>query len=148
MTTNTVRGSKYRLIISLIITVLKYNIRSGLTKMNEGISSIQSGANDDRDDCLGGLKANAIQAAEFTPRLRLRAAVSLASLMTVSAASAQEGGTSGLQLPTIDVTGDQGGYQATQQSINRLQTPLLKAHPTTVGRTCRSPVIARPPARW
>jgi catecholate siderophore receptor len=98
--------------------------------MNEGISSIQSGANDDRSDCSGGLQSNAIHAAEFTTRLRLRAAVSLASLMTVSAASAQEGGTSGLQLPTIDVTGDQGGYQATQQSINRLQTQLLNTPQT------------------
>lgn len=35
-------------------------------------------------------------------------------------------------LPTIDVTGDQGGgYQATQQSINRLQTPL-KDTPQTI----------------
>jgi catecholate siderophore receptor len=76
------------------------------------------------------LKSNAIHAAEFTTRLRLRAAVSLASLMTVSAASAQEGGSSGLQLPTIDVTGDQGGYQATQQSINRLQTPPLNTPQT------------------
>ena len=56
---------------------------------------------------------------------------SLASLMVVSTASAQEGGSSELQLPTIDVTGDQGGYQATHQSINRLQTPLLNT-PQTV----------------
>jgi catecholate siderophore receptor len=46
--------------------------------------------------------------------------------MAASTASAQEGGSSGLQLPTIDVSGsNQGGYQATQQSITRLQTPLL-----------------------
>jgi len=51
--------------------------------------------------------------------------------MVVSTASAQEGGSSGLQLPTIDVTGDQGGYQAAQQSINRLQTALLNI-PQTV----------------
>ena len=36
-----------------------------------------------------------------------------------------------MQLPTIDVTGDQGGYQAAQQSINRLQTALLNI-PQTV----------------
>ena len=61
-------------------------------------------------------------------RAGLLAAVSLASLMGATAASGQE---NGLQLPTIDVTGDQGGYQATQQSINRLQTPL-KDTPQTV----------------
>ena len=54
-------------------------------------------------------------------RAGLLTAVSLASLMGATAASGQQGG---LQLPTIDVTGDQGGYQATQQSITRLQTPL------------------------
>src|SRR5262245_1411304 len=97
--------------------------------MNQGISSIQSGTSDARVDCSVRLKSNAIQAAEFTTRLRLRTAVSLASLMTVSAASAQEGGSSH-NLPTIDVTGDQGGYQATQQSINRLQTPLLNTPQT------------------
>lgn len=53
-------------------------------------------------------------------RAGLLTAVGLASLMGATA-SAQEGG---LQLPTIDVTGDQGGYQATQQSITRLPTPL------------------------
>ncbi|MBC7785114.1 MAG: TonB-dependent receptor, partial [Burkholderiales bacterium] len=51
------------------------------------------------------------------------AAVSLASLMGATVASGQE---SGVQLPTIDVTGDQnGGYQATQQSIVRMPVPLL-----------------------
>jgi catecholate siderophore receptor len=61
-------------------------------------------------------------------RAGLLTAVSLASLMGATSASGQEGG---LQLPTIDVTGDQGGYQATQQSITRLQTPL-KDTPQTV----------------
>ena len=61
-------------------------------------------------------------------RAGLLTAVSLASLMGATAASGQEGA---LQLPTIDVTGEQGGYQATQQSINRLQTPL-KDTPQTV----------------
>jgi catecholate siderophore receptor len=56
-------------------------------------------------------------------RASLLAAVSLASLMGATVASGQEAGS---QLPTIDVTGDQnGGYQATQQSITRLQTPLI-----------------------
>lgn len=56
-------------------------------------------------------------------RAGLLTAISLASLMGASAASAQDGS---LQLPTIDVTGDQGGgYQATQQSITRLPTALI-----------------------
>jgi catecholate siderophore receptor len=62
-------------------------------------------------------------------RVSLLAAVSLASLMGATAAHAQQAGS---MLPTIDVTGDQGGgYQATQQSINRLQTPL-KDTPQTI----------------
>lgn len=61
-------------------------------------------------------------------RAGLLTAVSLASLMGATAASGQEGA---LQLPTIDVTGDQGSYQTTQQSITRLQTPL-KDTPQTV----------------
>jgi catecholate siderophore receptor len=56
-------------------------------------------------------------------RAGILTAVSLASLMGATAASGQEGG---LQLPTIDVTGEQGGgYQATQQTITRLPTPLI-----------------------
>jgi outer membrane receptor for monomeric catechols len=98
--------------------------------MSGGISSIGSDAIDDGDRFSQPLKSSAIRTGEVPNRLRLRAAASLASLMTVSAASAQEGGSSGLQLPTIDVTGDQGGYQATQQSINRLQTPLLNTPQT------------------
>lgn len=59
----------------------------------------------------------------------LGTAVSLASLMAAAAASAQE---SGVALPTIDVNaGNDSGYQATQQSITRLQTPLLDT-PQTV----------------
>jgi catecholate siderophore receptor len=59
----------------------------------------------------------------------LGTAVSLASLMVASAASAQEGG---VALPTIDVTtGADSGYQATQQTITRLPTPLLDT-PQTV----------------
>ena len=55
--------------------------------------------------------------------------VSLASLMGATAASGQD---SGLQLPTIDVTGDQsGGYQATEQTITRLPTRLIDT-PQTV----------------
>jgi catecholate siderophore receptor len=52
-------------------------------------------------------------------------------MAAASAASAQEGGTSGLTLPTIDVSGEQGGYQATEQSITRLPTALLDT-PQTV----------------
>jgi catecholate siderophore receptor len=55
-------------------------------------------------------------------RVGLLTAIGLASIMGATAASAQDGG---VQLPTIDVSGDQGsGYQATQQSITRLPTPL------------------------
>ncbi|HEY4141953.1 MAG TPA: TonB-dependent receptor [Pseudolabrys sp.] len=62
-------------------------------------------------------------------RASLLAAVSLASLMGATAAHAQQ---AGQQLPTIDVTGDQGGgYQVTQQSITRLPTPLINT-PQTV----------------
>ena len=62
-------------------------------------------------------------------RASLLAAVSLASLMGATVAHGQQAGS---QLPTIDVTGDQsGGYQATQQSITRLQTPL-KDTPQTI----------------
>src|SRR5262245_21362189 len=92
--------------------------------MNGAISSIQAMTIDDREKFSLRPQSGAIRTAEFTNRSGLRAAVSFASLMAVSTASAQEGGSSGLQLPTIDVSGDQGGYQATQQSINRLQTPL------------------------
>jgi catecholate siderophore receptor len=50
--------------------------------------------------------------------------------MAASTAAAQDAG--GVQLPTIDVTGDQGGgYQTTQQSITRLPVPLLDT-PQTV----------------
>ncbi len=68
------------------------------------------------------LKSNASEGKGYiTSRAVLRTAVSLASLMAASAA-AQE---TGVQLPTIDVSGDQGGgYQATQQTITRLPTPL------------------------
>jgi catecholate siderophore receptor len=55
-------------------------------------------------------------------RAGMLTAFSLASVMGATAASGQE---TGLQLPTIDVTGDQGGYQATQQSIVRMPVPLL-----------------------
>jgi catecholate siderophore receptor len=50
--------------------------------------------------------------------------------MAASTAAAQDAG--GVQLPTIDVSGDQGGgYQTTQQSITRLPVPLLDT-PQTV----------------
>lgn len=61
-------------------------------------------------------------------RASLLATISLASLMGATAHAQQ----AGQELPTIDVTGDQGGgYQATQQSITRLPTPLLDT-PQTV----------------
>ena len=98
--------------------------------MDKVNSSIGAEALTDRDISSQLLKSSAVQIGQLSSRSRLHAAVSLASLMVVSTASAQEGGSSGLQLPTIDVTGDQGGYQATQQSINRLQTPLLNTPQT------------------
>lgn len=49
------------------------------------------------------------------------AAVSMASMMFVSGAAAQQSSTS---LPTIDVVGDNTTYQTTNQSITRLPTPL------------------------
>jgi catecholate siderophore receptor len=65
-------------------------------------------------------------------RARLRAAVSLASLITAGTAAAQEGGSSGLTLRTIDVNGNQGGgYQATQSSLTRMPLPLIDT-PQTV----------------
>src|SRR5262245_39558752 len=89
-------------------------------------SSIRPEAFDHQDNTLQFLKSSSGKDAEFSSRWRLGTAVSLASLMAASTASAQEGGSSGLQLPTIDVSGsNQGGYQATQQSITRLQTRLL-----------------------
>src|SRR5215475_13388921 len=94
--------------------------------MNNLDSSIQSAASGHHDNSLQLLKSSLGETLEFTSRCRLGTAVSLASLMAASTASAQEGGSSGLQLPTIDVSGNaQSGYQTTQQSITRLQTPLL-----------------------
>jgi catecholate siderophore receptor len=56
----------------------------------------------------------------------LFASMGLASLMAASSASAQEGGSSGLQLPTIDVTGEKDtGYQATNPSLTRMPVPLI-----------------------
>src|SRR5262245_66225498 len=94
--------------------------------MNNVISSIRSGPFDRSNNSSQFVKSKAGRSPETSNRTLLRTAVSLASLMSASTASAQEGGSSGLQLPTIDVSGgNQGGYQATQQSITRLQTQLL-----------------------
>src|SRR5262249_21714718 len=94
--------------------------------MNNVISSIRSEPFDRWDSSSQFVKSKAGRSPEPSNRPLLRTAVSLASLMAASTASAQEGGSSGLQLPTIDVSGNaEAGYQATQQSITRLQTPLL-----------------------
>ena len=62
-------------------------------------------------------------APEPSNRSLLRAAVSLASLITASTAAAQE---AGVTLPTIDVTGNgTDNYQVTQPSVTRLPLPLL-----------------------
>jgi catecholate siderophore receptor len=99
--------------------------------MSEGASSIGSGSFSHTDNIPQVLKTNAGEIrVQISSRAHLRTAVSLASLMAASTAAAQDGG--GMQLPTIDVTGDQGGgYQATQQSISRLPVPLLDT-PQTV----------------
>ena len=120
--------------------VLKYSIELGAEKMNTVASSNSSESFSHRGSAPlvsrssdGQIRVQAqikSQSKSETPanvrfqggnRGRLLAAVSLASLVATGA-SAQDGG---LQLPTIDVTGDQGGgYQATQQTITRLPTPL------------------------
>src|SRR5665647_2035239 len=126
----------------MIITVLKYSNCFGGCKMNGVVASNRSSSVSGRKLAARVLKSSDGQihvethiAAAFdgqtssltntrfpsANRAGLLTAVSLASLMGATAASGQQGG---LQLPTIDVTGDQGGYQATQQSITRLQTPL------------------------
>ncbi len=94
-------------------------------KSNDGQVHVETRITSQFDGQTSSLTNTRFQSAN---RAGLLAAVSLASLMGASAASGQE---SGLQLPTIDVTGDQGGYHATQQSIGRLQTPL-KDTPQTV----------------
>src|ERR1700761_7567234 len=115
----------------MIITVLKYSIQAGAVKMNSAAPSIGAGSFSHNDNIPQVLKTNAGEIrVQISSRARLRTAVSLASLMAASTAAAQDAG--GLQLPTIDVTGDQGGgYQATQQSITRLPVPLLDT-PQTV----------------
>jgi catecholate siderophore receptor len=92
-------------------------------------SSIEGGAFSHRDHVPQVLKnKNGEIRVQISSRARLTTAVSLASVMAASTAGAQEG----LQLPTIDVTGDQGaGYQATQQTISRLPTRLIDT-PQTV----------------
>src|SRR5581483_5679195 len=62
-------------------------------------------------------------AASAGPRNPLcQAAVGLASMMLASGAAAQDAGS---PLPAIDVIGDtNSSYQATEQSITRLPTPL------------------------
>lgn len=99
--------------------------------MNRSTSSIPDKTFSHRDHFPQVLKAiDGEIRVQISSRARLCTAVSLASLMAASTAAAQDAG--GLQLPTIDVTGDQsGGYQATQQSITRLPTPLLDT-PQTV----------------
>lgn len=99
--------------------------------MNSAAPSIGAGSFSHNDNIPQVLKTNAGEIrVQISTRARLRTAVSLASLMAASTAAAQDAG--GLQLPTIDVTGDQGGgYQATQQSITRLPVPLLDT-PQTV----------------
>ena len=78
-----------------------------------GVPTVETGAYSDNNSIVS-IKAapRSIEAAFSPPRVSsqslLRAAVSLASMMAVSTTvAAQEGGSSGLTLPTIDVTGEQ-----------------------------------------
>ena len=107
--------------------VLKYSNTQGGGEMSGITSSIRtepfSHHKENRRPLTSSLGQIGIQ---FSERAKLRAAVSLASMMVASAASAQEGGGSGLSLPTIDVTGDQGtGYQVSQPSMTRFPLPLI-----------------------
>src|SRR5665213_2111223 len=116
---------EYRIVINLIIMVLKYSNTQGGGEMSGITSSIRtepfSHHKENRRPLTSSLGQIGIQ---FSERAKLRAAVSLASMMVASAASAQEGGGSGLSLPTIDVTGDQGtGYQAV--SYTHLTLPTI-----------------------
>jgi catecholate siderophore receptor len=94
-------------------------------KSNDGQIHVETRITSQFDGQTSSLTNTRFQSAN---RAGLLAAVSLASLMGATAASGQEGG---LQLPTIDVTGDQGGYQATQSSLVRMPT-ALKDTPQTV----------------
>lgn len=105
------------------------NVRGGaprVLKSNDGRILVET-----RIKSSFGGRAAAIHNTRFSARQRagILTAVSLASLMGATAASGQD---SGLQLPAIDVTGDQNGsYQSTQQSITRLPT-ALKDTPQTI----------------
>src|ERR1700758_2250323 len=111
--------------------VLMYSNGMGAVKMNSAEPSIGSGSFSHSDNIPQVLKTKAGEIrVQISSRARLRTAVSLASLMAASTAAAQDAG--GLELPTIDVSGDHGdGYQATQQTITRLPVPLLDT-PQTV----------------
>jgi catecholate siderophore receptor len=59
-------------------------------------------------------------------RATLLTIAGLATLMTATTATAQEGGSSVMQLPAIDVAGDKGDtYQSTSSSLPRMPVPLL-----------------------
>lgn len=110
------------------------SIRSGITSQkrdiplvwqsSDGQIHVQADVQPKRDDDAAAITNTRFQGG----RARLLTAVSLASLMGATAASAQD---AVLQLPTIDVGGEQGGYQATQSSITRLPTALIDT-PQTV----------------
>src|SRR4029077_6064675 len=97
-----------------------------MSKRRRGLKKAVSGANrnDHQDE-----KPKASSAIRATTRSPLsHAALGIASMMLASGAAAQD-----TTLPQIDVVSEQGNqtYQATQQTITRLPTPLLDT-PQTV----------------
>jgi len=92
--------------------------------------AIMSGVTSSRTKCIEQavplLCRSSEEASDGQGRSRLRAALSLASLLTASTAAAQEGASSGLSLPTIDINSDKtGGYQVSEPSLTRLPLPIL-----------------------
>jgi catecholate siderophore receptor len=96
--------------------------------MSDGVSGCEPAGVRHFGPSTAGSKPNAAPPDGQAPnRSLLRTAISLASLFTAAGtAAAQEGGSSGLTLPTIDVTGDQGGsYQVSEPSLTRMPIPII-----------------------
>lgn len=106
----------------MIITVLKYRNQVGPVKMSSETTSIHHVSAGNGQTTSELIRSNVGERGGYiSSRAVLRTAVSVASLVAASTAAAQES----LQLPTIDVSGEQsGGYQATQPSLVRLPTPI------------------------
>ncbi|HEX3711013.1 MAG TPA: TonB-dependent siderophore receptor [Pseudolabrys sp.] len=96
--------------------------------MSGGVSGCEpAGVRHFGPSTAGGKPDAAAPDGQAPNRSLLRTAISLASLFTAAGtAAAQEGGSSGLTLPTIDVTGDQGGsYQVSEPSLTRMPIPII-----------------------